>query len=142
MAANRLLILDDDPNVLQYLVEVGRRWRYAVAATQTVAEFDELYDSFDPSLIVLDLQFEEGDGFELMAALKQRGCTVPIVLVSGFDDRVLETARRVGSSQGLSIVGAIPKPVQPGALGEILMRFAVHGLSLTKIESRPIPHAP
>jgi chorismate mutase/prephenate dehydratase len=31
---------------------------------------------------------------------------------------------------------------RPGALGEILMRFAAHGLSLTKLESRPIPAAP
>ncbi len=31
---------------------------------------------------------------------------------------------------------------RPGALGEILMRFAAHNLSLTKLESRPIPNAP
>lgn len=31
---------------------------------------------------------------------------------------------------------------RPGALGEILMRFAARNLSLTKLESRPIPNAP
>jgi prephenate dehydratase len=31
---------------------------------------------------------------------------------------------------------------RPGARGEVLMRFAARNLSLTKLESRPIPEAP
>ncbi len=31
---------------------------------------------------------------------------------------------------------------RPGALGEVLVRFGKHSLSLTKLESRPIPSAP
>lgn len=31
---------------------------------------------------------------------------------------------------------------RPGALGDVLVRFGVHQLSLTKLESRPIPSAP
>jgi chorismate mutase / prephenate dehydratase len=31
---------------------------------------------------------------------------------------------------------------RPGALGAVLVKFGAHQLSLTKLESRPIPHAP
>ena len=45
-----------------------------------------------------------------------------------------------GSSVKTSLVLSLAD--RPGALGEILMRFAGRGLSLTKLESRPIPDAP
>jgi chorismate mutase/prephenate dehydratase len=45
-----------------------------------------------------------------------------------------------GASAKTSLLLALAD--RPGALGEILLRFAAHNLSLTKIESRPIPNAP
>ena len=120
MTSNRLLIVDDDPGVLTFLGEVGRGYRYDVALAQSVDELRACYDAFDPSLIVLDLQYAHGDGIEVMSFLKQHGCDAPIVLISGFDSRVLETARRVGLEFGLTIVDALVKPIRPDTLGGVL----------------------
>src|SRR4051794_15041709 len=98
MAGNRLLILDDDPHALRVLSGIGRDQAYEVVATSTVGGFLKAFDSVEPSVIVLDLQYRDGDGIGVMSILKERRCTVPIILVSGFDERVLDTARRVGEA--------------------------------------------
>ena len=120
MTSNRLLILDDDPGVLTFLGEVGRSHRYAVALTESIDELQASYVTFDPTMIVLDLQYAQGDGIEVLSYLRQHGCRAPIVLISGFDERVLDTARRVGLEFGLSIVDALVKPIHPEILGAIL----------------------
>jgi EAL domain-containing protein (putative c-di-GMP-specific phosphodiesterase class I) len=120
MAANRLLIIDDDLRVLQLLDAVGRRHRYETTQTTSIDRFLEAYDVVDPSLIILDLQYRAGDGIELMSRLRERQCAVPIILLSGFDARVLETARRVGEGGNLRIVGTLRKPLQLQALGSLL----------------------
>jgi len=120
MTSNRLLIVDDDPGVLAFLGDVGRCYQYDVALAQSVDELRACYDAFGPSLIVLDLQYAHGDGIEVMSYLKQHGCEAPIVLISGFDTRVLETARRVGLEFGLTIVDALVKPIRPDTLGGVL----------------------
>jgi EAL domain-containing protein (putative c-di-GMP-specific phosphodiesterase class I)/ActR/RegA family two-component response regulator len=123
VSANRLLILDDDPGVLSFLAEVGRERHYEVALSATIDELRACYESFDPSLIILDLQYAEGDGIEVLSFLKRRGCKVPIMLISGFDARVLESARRVGLEYGLTIVDALEKPVRLEALARVLESY-------------------
>ena len=79
--------------------------------------------AFDPTLIILDLQYAEGDGIEVLSFLKQRGSRVPIMLISGFDARVLESARRVGLEYGLTIVDALEKPLRLDALARVLESY-------------------
>ncbi len=82
------------------------------------------------------------------AAAKTHGLAIVahgIQTSSGNATRFVEIARRPapvaeGVSAKTSLVLSLAD--RPGALGEILMRFAARGLSLTKIESRPIPEAP
>jgi EAL domain-containing protein (putative c-di-GMP-specific phosphodiesterase class I) len=119
-SANRLLIVEDDPSVLELLAEVGRLCRYEVALTGSTAELRAIYDTFDPSVILLDLRYDQGDAIDVMSYLTQHRCRAPIVLMSGLDERVLAAARRVGLEQGLAIVGATVKPVSMDTLGPIL----------------------
>ena len=121
MAVNRLLVLDDDSSFRRLLAEVGRRARYDVTEAASVDDFLRAYQAVNPSLLILDLQYEEGDGIGVMTSLAQQRCTAPIILVSGFDPRVLETSRRVGESYGLTVVGALSKPVRLPALMELLV---------------------
>jgi EAL domain-containing protein (putative c-di-GMP-specific phosphodiesterase class I) len=120
---NRLLILDDDPEVLSFLGEVGRQCRYEVALTASDDEFRQTYTSFDPTTIVLDLKFGTADAIDVMTYLDEQSCQAPILLISGFDARVLETTRRIGLSRGLTVAGATEKPVSYDAVQDFLDRY-------------------
>jgi len=121
MTANRLLILDDDPGALHFLAEIGRRCQYEVALAESSADFREAYERFDPTLLLLDLHYDQGDGIDVMAFLKRHECRARIILVSGVDARTLEAARRIGLNHGLAIVGATEKPVPFDVLEALLL---------------------
>jgi EAL domain-containing protein (putative c-di-GMP-specific phosphodiesterase class I) len=121
MTANRLLILDDDPGALHFLAEVGRRCQYEVALAESSSAFCEAYERFDPTLLLLDLRYDAGDGIEVMAFLKRQECRARIILVSGVDARTLEAARDIGLNQGLAIVGTTEKPVPIDTLAALLL---------------------
>ena len=117
---NQLLILDDDPKYLQFLGDVGRRHQYAVTTTSSIDQFRDAYSACPPSLILLDLRVQGGDGIQVLSFLRDRSCDKPIILISGFDDRVLQAARRVGEAFQLRIAAALTKPVRLATIGDIL----------------------
>lgn len=121
MAANRLLVLDDDPGVLHCLAEIGREVRYDVMLIGSGGELHDVYDAFDPSVLVLGLNPDGDDAIEILSFLRRHGCRAPIVLLSGGDERALEAVRRVGVSLGLEIIGVMAKPPPPGSIAPLLL---------------------
>jgi EAL domain-containing protein (putative c-di-GMP-specific phosphodiesterase class I) len=120
MAANRLLILDDDPRVLKLLVAAGERSRYEVTPTESISVFREALDSTAPSLIIVDIQSQGGLGSDLLLYLQRRGCGVPIVVVGGADSHALDAVRQARALTGLTIIGTLVKPFPTEALTALL----------------------
>jgi len=63
-------------------------------------------------MVALDLGMPGQDGVELLRFLSQHDFRSPVLIVSGFDRRVLESAFRLGEALGLNMAGPLEKPVR------------------------------
>jgi DNA-binding response OmpR family regulator len=120
----RLLLVDDDPAIFGYIRRVAEQEGYQVRATDRPATFFAAFADFDPTLLMLDLAMPDVDGIEIMRWLADRQCRAPIVIVSGFDQSVLDSAGHLGEARGLKIAAMLTKPVRLATLRELLQRLA------------------
>ena len=106
----RLLVIDDEPALGRLVGRSSEGLGFEVTVTQcSFAFLDELIAA-RPHVIVLDLSLPGMDGVELLRFLAVAKCEARILVVSGFDRRVLETSARLGIAKGLNICGTIEKP--------------------------------
>ena len=75
-----------------------------------------------PSMVLLDvwLQGSRLDGIELLRFLAEQDYQSPVLIVSVFDRRVLESAFRLGEAIGLNMAGPLEKPVRLEELEALL----------------------
>lgn len=123
--AARLLVVDDEPDVRELIVDVGQSVGFEVADAGSFDEFRAVMGQFDPTLIVLDLNMPETDGVEHLRYLAEQQSRATILLISGFDRRVLESARRLGMSQGLNLGEVLHKPVRVAEMRRRLRPYLV-----------------
>lgn len=110
-ALNRLLVIDDDEDVAEFVKDVAEELEFDVAVANDHGQFRNCYDAFMPTIIVLDLSMPDMDGIEYLRVLGEKECRANVLLLSGFDSRVLKTAVRLGEDKGLVMSGALQKPI-------------------------------
>src|SRR6185503_685877 len=120
---------------LPFIEKVADMAGFSSTATTEAARFKEAVTREAPDVVLLDLQMPGCDGVELLRFLSDSRCAAKIFLVSGFDPRVLELARRMGEEFRLDMADPLQKPVRPQELRQILTRlrsrnFAPDGASL------------
>jgi EAL domain-containing protein (putative c-di-GMP-specific phosphodiesterase class I)/CheY-like chemotaxis protein len=117
---NKLLVIDDEVELGRLLGRVAESVGYDVRVTARIADFKDHLAHFMPTVIMLDLSMPEMDGLELLRWLAAQNCRAHIMLMSGFDTRVLDAARRIGEERGLFVAYALTKPIRMPELKEKL----------------------
>jgi EAL domain-containing protein (putative c-di-GMP-specific phosphodiesterase class I)/ActR/RegA family two-component response regulator len=116
----RLIILDDDLATTEFMASVARRRGWDVETATHQARFRELVGTSPADAILLDLQLGDSDGIEELRYLSSQNYPGAVVLMSGFEARVLTTAQEIGDSLGLRVVASLQKPVREAGIGEAL----------------------
>jgi len=82
----RVLIVDDDPDVVEVAKVLLEKEGHQVASGGTRAEGLAAVESFKPDLLVLDVMMEEpDDGLYMAQELRRKGFDRPILMVSGIN---------------------------------------------------------
>jgi DNA-binding response OmpR family regulator len=122
MPQPRLLLIDDEPVLADYLASAARTCGFDPIVPERDEEFREFFLANRPEMVAVDLGMPV-DGVELIRFIADQDYRGPVLIVSGFDRRVLESAFRLGEALGLNMAGPIEKPVRLDILEELLRKL-------------------
>jgi EAL domain-containing protein (putative c-di-GMP-specific phosphodiesterase class I)/ActR/RegA family two-component response regulator len=120
---NRLMVMDDDPDVGAFFGQVGEDLGFEVRVIADPERFAPNVLEFSPTVILLDLQMPGRDGIELLRELASLDRNPKVLIASGLDSRVLTTAQELGLSMGVDVAGAFCKPIALDELEVLLVRL-------------------
>ncbi len=121
--ASMILVVDDDEFqrdlISLQLASLG--WEQVLLAASG-EEALALFDQHGPAIgaIISDLSMPGMDGLVLMRHLAQRGCRAAIILLSGMQHEILDSASGLADAHGLNILDCLSKPCKPERLRELL----------------------
>ena len=120
MALPRLLLIDDEPALAAFVAKAADMCGFEPVIAEQDQQFRDLFQEGRPQMVALDLGMPGMDGVELLRFLASEGFKEPVLIISGFDRRILESAFRLGEAIGLQMVGPLEKPARLEELENIL----------------------
>jgi DNA-binding response OmpR family regulator len=113
----RILIVDDEPNIVMSLDFLMRRQGYEVRVARDGDEALTVATEFTPDLVLLDVMLPGRTGYEVCQALRDRGGEQPKIMM------LTAKGREVEAAKGMA-VGADAYVTKPFSTRELVDRVA------------------
>ena len=108
--SDRILVVDDDPQILRYVRNTLGEAGYTPVVTGDVGEASNLIESERPQLVLLNLVLPEVDGFDFLARIRADSHT-PVIVLSGRG-----RGRDIAKAFELGAADYVVKPFSPAEL--------------------------
>jgi two-component system response regulator FixJ len=127
---SRVCIVDDDRAVLAALSSLLTAEGYAVRAHESARTFLDMIQQDDCGCLVADVRMPEMSGLDLLAEMKERRVSMPVIVITAHGDVSLAVA-----AMKRGAVDFFKKPFEGGALLDSVRA------ALAREESEPAPDA-
>lgn len=117
----KVLIVDDNKFMINMVKRILDKLEIAdpLDANDGASALERL-DEAAVDVIICDLNMPGMDGIEFLRHLADREAHPAVILLSGEDKSVLNTAAQLGQAHGLRVLGGVPKPVTREPLEALL----------------------
>ena len=125
MTKKYVLIVDDDPDLVETVCMMLEDKGYEVGKAYDGVEGEEAIKERHPDLLVLDVMMPRKDGYQLCAELKADSATkdIPVILLTAVGEAVPTTSYTHAQGMSTEAEEYIPKPVDSKTLVEAVESF-------------------
>ena len=139
MVKPKLFVLDDDEQYAELLVDVASNVGWDASYEKHPATFIDS-DLPQNGVVILDLNMPEMDGIEVIRLLAKKNSNLIIILISGFDSRVLHSAQQLAEAHNFMVFASLTKPI---SITEFIKhitqaRESIHQEKKTSKRSNPV----
>jgi DNA-binding response OmpR family regulator len=122
MAKKYILVVDDDPDLVETVAMMLESRGFEVGRAYDGIEGEESIKERRPDLVILDIMMPRKDGYVLCAELKANEETVdiPVVLLTAVGEAVPTTTYSHADGMSTEADDYIPKPIDTDGLMEVI----------------------
>jgi len=121
MGAQRLLVIDDQKDFADFVRKVAEDIGFEVTVINESPQFEAVYESVDPNVIVLDIVMPDRDGIEIVQSLVDSGNKAKVIIVTGYNPSYARVAELMASTRGSFTIETLNKPVRVAELRKALL---------------------
>ncbi len=114
----KILIVDDNLDLLDYLKDFFMIYNYEVILAETGTEGVDKFREFSPDIVISDMRLPDKNGNVVVKEIKQIDQEVPIIIITGFSDHQL-----ILSAMKSGACDLLKKPFKPNDLRYLISKI-------------------
>jgi DNA-binding response OmpR family regulator len=124
-----VLVVDDDPDILDSLMSVLKSQPYRLQAAQDGQQCMEMIGKRIPDLLILDLLLPKMDGFAVVRELRKdpRYAALPIIILTALAEDASRRRYQLELGREMEVQNYLEKPVAPTELLRYVSRILEQG---------------